>query len=605
MSQFRAKVVRESPDLKRIQALPRRKLTPAYAARAVEQLTPRLALRKGPKLKQWQAVALLEAVQCKGAWLSLPVGSGKTLVCEGLPVLMQAQRAVLILPASLRSKTYGDRGDLRKDWRLADPPPRLISREELALDANAYLLDQLKPDLIIVDEAHKLRNSSAGAPKRIARYVEKTRKAGRAAGLPWPHGVTVVTMTGTPKRKSLMNYWHLLRWCLEDSAPVPSSKLDAELWAQALDTGTPRSGFRPHPGALGSTREEALAWYAERLCETPGCVVVDEDSAVDADGETIPLHVSVEIAPPCPVIDRAFDDLRTCWVSPSGEEVSDALSLFRIDGATGLGLCQYWDPPPPKRWAAARKAMATFVRKRIAETAHAHKPLDTEGQVFKAHAEHPVIKEWLAVRKTFDSDKASKTRWLSDVTLEWAAEWLMASNADAAEQREPSVLWCGSVAFAQRLSRLINVPNYGPEGVDANTGRSLHAAQAFTDSGKPGPHKPGRDFRMICSWHACREGYNLQDWRRHAVILLSPSAEILEQVIGRAHRTPKPDKPRHLEPMRFTILATSGGTLDAFAAAYAEAEGVREGENTTQKILRATIAELPETPANLRWVTRD
>jgi hypothetical protein len=59
-----------------------------------------------------------------------------------------------------------------------------------------------------------------------------------------------------------------------------------------------------------------------------------------------------------------------------------------------------------------------------------------------------------------------------------------------------------------------------------------------------------------------------------------------------------------LQPVEFTILATSGGTLDAFLAAYEEAEGVREGENTTQKILRATIAPLPDPPANLRWQTR-
>jgi hypothetical protein len=455
------------------------------------------------------------------------------------------------------------------------------------------MLDQLKPDLIIVDEAHKLRNSSAGAPKRIARYVEKTRKAGRAAGLPWPHGVTVVTMTGTPQRKSIMNYWHLLRWCLEDGAPVPASKADAELWSQALDAGAPRNGFRPHPGVLGDDRDQALAWYSDRLCSTPGCVVVDEDSAVDpSTGEQLPLHVSVELAPPCPVIDRAFDKLRAEWVSPSGEEVSDALSLFRIDGACGLGLTQYWEPPPPKRWSVARKAMAKFVRERIAATAHARSPLDTEGQVFKAHADHAIVKEWLAVRKTFDADKASKTRWLSAATLEWAAEWLAASD-------EPSALWCGSVPFSDKLSRLCSVPNYGPEGSEVRTGRSLHAAEALTASGKP-----GRDYRMICSWHACREGYNLQDWRRHAVILLSPSAEIFEQVVGRAHRTPKPGKPRHLQPVSMTVLATSGGTLDAFTALYAEAEHVRDSASTTQKILRANIAPLPDAPANLRWVTR-
>ena len=45
------------------------------------------------------------------------------------------------------------------------------------------------------------------------------------------------------------------RWTTQEQVVTA----EAELWAQALDTGQPRSGFRPHPGALGATREEALA----------------------------------------------------------------------------------------------------------------------------------------------------------------------------------------------------------------------------------------------------------------------------------------------------------------------------------------------------------
>jgi hypothetical protein len=572
MTAFRAKVVRQSPDLQRIRSLPRRELTSEYQAAAVARMNQVVCITKAFSLKGAQASLLAEVGPCGGGVGFLPVGAGKTAVCEAIPIVLGQSNAVLIAPAALEQKTYADRRELRKSIRVGNPPPRFISKESLALEQNAYLLDQIDPAVLIVDESDELSNPTKGAPKRIIRFVDKKRAKGKAAGLPWPHGCWVIPVTGTPSRKSILAYWHWLRLALGDQAPVPAARVDAEVWAQALDEGTPRSGFRPHPGALGETVELARQWYRDRLRQTPGVVIVDEDSA-----GTVPLSINIEIAPECAVIDRAFDKLRTAWQSSSGEDVSDPLSLFRIESDTGLGIERYWAPPPPKPWSAARRVFAKFVREKIASSSHSRTPLDTEGQVVKACGGVPAVADWLKVRADFDPLKSGRTRWISTTTLEWACEWLTAED-------EPSVLWCGSVEFSDRVSRTLRLPYYGPKGKEVRTGRELHAADVNSS--------------MVCSWHANRRGFNLQAWRRNGIILPPQSAKALEQTFGRPHRQGQ------TQPVFFTILATSGGTLDAFASAYAEAEFARDTAGHTQKILRATISPLPDPPANLRWVTR-
>jgi hypothetical protein len=80
------------------------------------------------------------------------------------------------------------------------------------------------------------------------------------------------------------------------------------------------------------------------------------------------------------------------------------------------------------------------------------------------------------------------------------------------------------------------------------------------------------------------------------------SAKYLEQVFGRSHRQGQ------TAPVVVDVLATSGGTFDAFDAAVAEAGFGRETIGTTQKILRADIQrDVPTlTKSNrFRWARKN
>ena len=605
---FRTKAIRNTPDLQRILSLPRRTLRKSTAVKRAAEWTAKLAIRRGAELREWQGQGIHEVVKFGGLLGALPVGQGKTIICEVVPVAL-AEKATAARAAiakhegkragGLENTTYADRRAFAGTWRTASPPPRFTSRESLQGEANAYLLQTLDPEILLIDEADELANFKASAPARIDRFVEAKRARGKAAGLPWPHGLWVVALTGTLTRNSILGYWHLLKWTHGPVlAPVPASRAEAETWALALDNKSPRDGFRPMPGPLGETLEAARAWYLSRLDSTPGVMLIDEDSAVDRRGVAIPLSVRFKVAPPCPKIDAAFETLRTFWESPSGEPVTDALSMNRIEGQAGCGLYSYWDPKPSPEWLEARRDFAAFVRKRIAETRHSLKPLDTEAMVARRHPEahhycrdrkrtiYPV-RSWLAIRKTFDSRKASHTRWLSTSTLRRVAKWIESHR----KAGRVCVVWSGSVEFGVRLAELAGVPYYGREGKEITTGRDLHAAD------------PKRS--MVCSWHANKRGFNLQDWREHAIVYPPPSAKYLEQIFGRSHRSPKPGVALHLTPVRFTVFLTSGGTLDAFRAAVNEAHFAKGTAKSTQKILRAAIEAPPELPDGLRWVTKD
>ena len=552
--------VTRTADFERIAALPRRTLDRETAAVWASEFTARYARPgSGAALLPWQGQALVEIVQCGGAFLGLPVGIGKTHIFEVAPSVLRSEVSVLIVPAALRPKTFAARREIRAAWSLPSQPSHVLSREELALETRADLLTKLAPDLILIDECHALANTSTATVRRLNRYLASDPAC------------RVVVGTGTPSRKSIMGYWHLLRWALGDGAPVPLARGEAELWAGVLDD-SPRCAIRPRPGPLGATVEAAVAWYRDRLRETPGVLIVDEDSAGD-----VPITVRQLVAPQDSALDVAFAKLGLDQENPGGIPITDSLSRWLLDGQLGLGLYTRWCPPPPERWRTARRAVAAFVRDRIAQTTNAHAPLDTEAQVLRRHAGHPVVAEWLAVKGTYREQ--TEAVWLSDSTLRACEAWL----ADV----RCGVVWTGSLDFGRELARRAGLAFY-EQGGEARDGRSLLHAP------------PGRSF--VASWKANAKGFNLQAWPRQLVTMPPQSALDLEQLLGRAHRTGQTER------VTIEILVTSGGTADAFEAALREARKVRDREGLTQKLLRADVerAAPRRTAANrYRWARKE
>ncbi len=511
-------------------------------------------------LLPWQAVCLVEALEQGGLWCALPVGQGKTLLSYLLPRVLGSRRPMLIVPKPALDKTRQEFAAYARDWGSPDRPFDIRTWNSLSPESGAHVLDRVRPDLIIVDESHKLANRASSASRRIDRYIVKHQD-----------NVKFVAMTGTPSRKSIMHYWHLACWALRDGVPLPRHEGEALEWAAALDEGVFGGGAAP--GVLGSTRAEARQWYRSRLVSTPGVVVVDEDSA-----GTVPLTIRWRIAPEDPVMDRhyaRFLGVEQC--NPAGIEVTDPLSRWRLDAQLGAGLFMRWKVPPPTPWAQARRTFARFVRDTIDESTYSRKPLDTEAQVIRAHKEADEVAEWLAIKPTFKGETV--VEWFSFSAIDAARAWL-------AESPAPGIVWVGTPEFGHALAKLTGLSYYGSQGCDSQ-GRFLNRAD------------PRRS--LIASWNANKEGFNLQPWTRALICQPPQSALYLEQIIGRNHR-------RGIDAeVIFDILISSGGGIDSFETALGEAATVKAREGLTQKILRARIERAAPviTPSNeFRWAKR-
>src|SRR5262249_36741627 len=155
--------VRDSEDLRRILALPRRVLDPTTAD--VDGVTARYARTGGTeKLRPHQALALLELEHTAGLLGPIGVGFGKTLLSFLAPVALAPRPAVYRIPPGLRDQ-------VRREWLLFAPHFRLpnlahcsvsypdapgtlhvVAYTELSSRLRYDILERIGPDLIIADE---------------------------------------------------------------------------------------------------------------------------------------------------------------------------------------------------------------------------------------------------------------------------------------------------------------------------------------------------------------------------------------------------------------------------------------------------------------------
>lgn len=501
--------VPDSPEVQRVVRLPRRDWRAGWGA-SNESLVAGLtdAFRRPGStmtLRPVQAAMLSELHDCGGLVAPVGVGGGKTLPSFLFARAIGAERPLLLIPAKLRHKTQREFASLQQDWVL--PHTRVESYEFLSREQNAHFLDNYQPDLIIADEGHKLKNPKAAVTRRVGRYVKDCRPA-------------VVVMSGTFTRRSLMDYWHIMRWCLGDSQmPMPADWQEVMVWANALDVGTD-SSLRTGPGALLSLcsvedynaameqqNSDALTAvrraFMQRMTSTPG-VVATVQSSVEC--SIYVGHVDAELDHLAPF----FKQLREEWETPDGHPFMEAVDLWRHARELVCGFYYVWNPRPPEAWLLARRAWCKVVREILKHS----RTVDTELQVVKAidAGQHPVaastLAEWRAIRSTFEPNV--EPRWVDDTVLKIASKWLHDNNG---------ICWVEHRAFGERLSKLAGVPYFGQGGM-ATGKRSIEDE-----------HGP-----CVASIAANAEGRNLQRYSKNLIVSCPPSGSVLEQLLGRTHR---------------------------------------------------------------------
>jgi hypothetical protein len=483
-------------EFRRIEALPRRRW-------AKDRLLPKSIIwflnshfgNGGMKLWPIQAAAINDIVLESGAFLPIGVGRGKALISLLTPVALGAKRPVLFVPAALRDQTNDYViPEMKKHWKL-DSNLKVVGYSELSLAKNANMLEELQPDLIILDECHRVSRVQAGRTKRLVRWFRN-------------HPETLcVAMSGTVSQRSLKDFGHIIGWCLKDNAPLPAPWRELAEWADALDEKVP-DVQRAAPGALMrfcQDGENARQGFRRRLVETPGVVATAESEL----GTSLRVIRYQDLQIP-PRIASMLETMRKTWTTPNGDIIVNAVDLWRHVRELALGFWYRWDPKPPRDWLDARKKWKAYVRETLK---HNRRGLDTELQVWNECAkepeqkgiENPVWREWREIKDTFKPNTVPV--WEDKFAAIAVEKWILERH----EKGETGIVWTEHQAFGEEFSHI-----YFGAG-------NSHILDT-------------QERAIVASVKAHSEGKNLERFSKNLVVAPMTSGKAWEQLLGRTHR---------------------------------------------------------------------
>jgi hypothetical protein len=522
--------------------------------------------RRGGKLSLFtvQSRMLYEAHKSNGLLGMVSVGEGKTLTSFLLPhVITRAdgkpvQRPLLLIPASMRAQCIADWDFYSQHFIL---PPTMFVRSYEELSTKTRMLFDLEPDLIICDEAHKIRNKRAARTKRVARYIKSENPR-------------FVALSGTLTTTSLMDFAHLSKWALGDGSPIPNRYTYLQSWASCLDRdGRPTKGDRMSMSRLqkhygGDFRE----CFKSRLVCTPGVV------ATKSSGPSCSLLIKTKKLTLPDSVSKHLETLKKTWVTPSGEELSSALEYVRTVRQLICGFFYVWKWPGgvvDEDWLEARATWNKAVRKTLERAGDGYDSpalLSNACERILAGSNEKLPRTLLEAYLTWlpHKDKAAPpvaARWFSNQFIEDIVTY-------AGKETEPPIVWYGHQAVGVRLARLSGWPIFGP---------GEQASRAILDVTTPEP--------IIASLSAHSQGKNLQVFGNSIFAHPLSDGARYEQALGRHHRNGQ------LRDEVFSTVFTHEVFDRAFSQAQRSAKYIEETTSQKQRLLYSSY-ENPDEKVN-------
>lgn len=551
-----------SSEFRRIQALPRRQLDMNRA----DEMTARwrnpkvckgctlclstvcsedgtCVTRKEVKLLAIQAAMLADVVDANGALGPIAVGAGKTLLSLLIPGALASQSTVILVPPSVRRQLeevdiprYGNH------FLFDTEKIHVVAYSELSSATKGDALDRYKPDLIVADEAHSLRNKQSARGKRFLRYLKENPST------------RVVALSGTMTTRSVLDYQHLSEAALRKNSPLPSRWNELQDWASALDA----KPLKPmKPGALmefcAPGEDDHRAGFRRRLVETLGVVATSESSL----GTSLILDALRPEAVVPPVIEEAIKKLKNTWAI-GDEELEDAMRVVAVERQLAMGFYYVWDWPggvPDREWLQARKDWHVVVRDILRY--RSRKGLDSPLLVAAAASRGELRPE---EQTAWDAWARVKDRPAPPTIPVWLDDFAMRR---AAKIEEIGVIWTDHRAVEDWFRKHTSFPVYG-----AGDSRILD------EKG---------DRTVVASIRAHGTGKNLQMWSYGLVMSPPANGQKLEQLLGRFHRPGQ-----EADEVRYDFMLHTEAQRAAMLQAINDAEYVQETTGQKQKVLYST-----------------
>lgn len=500
------------------------------------------------------------------------VGEGKTLTSFLIPHVIrrldggEIERPLLLIPASMRAQCVADWDFYSQHFLL---PKTLMVRSYEELSTKTRLLSQLKPDLIICDEAHKLRNKTAARTKRVARYIKAEKPR-------------FVALSGTLTATSIMDFAHLAKWALGDGSPVPNRYTYLQSWASCLDRdGRPTKGDKMSMARLqkkygGNFRE----CFQKRLILTPGVV------ATKSAGPPCSLVIRTDKIKIPTKVESHLENLHKTWCTPSGEELSSALEYVRAMRQLICGFFYVWKWPNgivDQDWLDTRAEWNKAVRSTLERAGEGY-----DSPALLAAACDRVLQgsdERLPRRllESYVQWIPHKDKPLPPVAARWFSNYFVEGVYDLARKAdEPPIVWYGHQAVGSRLARLSGWPLFGSG--DA-------ASKAILEIQQPQP--------IIASLSAHSQGKNLQVFGNAIFAHPLSDGARYEQALGRHHRNGQRRDEVYATVLNHTVFDK------AFKQAQRSAKYIEETTSQKQRLCYATFDNPAEKVLSLDFSQND
>lgn len=552
-----------------------------------QRLVDRVALSKllrlphsNAELFQDQAQALQEIGTSHGTFIAMEVGSGKGLISILAPLIRGSQRPLILVPANMRDDT---KKEVIPRWREHFPIPKNLVVESYEIlsspTSGERFLSTLQPDHIILDEADKLKDLGTARGIRFLQYFQKN-----------PH-VTLDAMSGSFFDRRISDFAAVLKLALRMNYPLPFDESDLEKWGLAVDADVEDEN-RVGIGALlefygllteeeqrsyhdpgREQSEKAMMLLTARMKATPGVLF----SAAKTTNIEVRFH---EIKPKVPdVVLKHFDHLKRTWDTPRGDQIKDAVHMYRVVNQLAQGFFYRWVWPkidgvetPNLVWLDARRRWHAFIRntllKHESHNMHSASLVEdacerferfNEAKTFKDHAIMAKLKDtrmidsqeyrnWMLVRNQYEP--VTEVVWESDYLVNEVANWL---------DQNVGIAWVGSRAFGDALQK---------KGFRYYKGGQSEIRYETVS--------------CVASWQAHGRGKNLQQFHKGLVINGPTRGRDWQQLIGRFDRTGQ------LSPfVDFTVCLNAREIWNGFLQAGRDARySVAAGQE--HKLVKAT-----------------
>lgn len=594
------------------------------------------AYNEGFRLLPAQANGLMEYEEYGGVFGPIGVGQGKTLLT--LMIANHAyqkglRRMMLLVPPEVLVQLVHDIKFARTKVPINYPihilgGKKMRERRALARSGKKGLyvfpysllstqdtsdnLNDIRPEIIIGDEAHRISNPTAARTRRMTAYIDE-------------HEPECVFVSGTITSKSVMEYYHLIRASLGNNNPLPNTKSLAYEWAAVIDAGGESSwddSSHNNPGPLKPLVEWARTNYPEleitedrkgfreaykvRLISCPGVV-----SSGDSDIGTSLMFVNKPVegkeqAEGWEKLKELIDQIEDQWLTPNEDEIEHAIHMWKWLNELSAGFYNQLVWPDvesfsKRRSMGAKQAQEILVKALKHHTAgqdyarvlrewlerHARPNLDTPfllGQDMARNEGKNVGSElfdawsyWKSLDFEGRPDRDSHAIRVCPYKVDAAIRW--ASSIDAG-----GIIWYHHKAIGEWLYEKAT-----EAGLDAIHCPAGHNTQILDPKNV--------DRIVIASITAHGTGKNLQHFKDQCILQMPRSAKTAEQLLGRLHRTGQ--KADELEVVTMNTLPFDEFN---FAACLNDALYIHQTTGVSQKLIYGGYSPIPKTfpPAVLR-----